>query len=299
MKGWFKSPNAMLDDITGDVISPQAAVILQSIIRFTEGMKGRDWAQIPHSFFMRKTQTKRRETIAKYLSELIDNELIITKKENGKTTSYSINWQCHYWFNTVKPEIIEVKTSTNKPVRFNRTSTLQPLSPVRLIRTGLLETSTFHPYAYKDTMKDSNKDIYNATKKKEVALPEKQKRKRKHDIPSEFTVTDTQQKKCNEYGIISSDLVAEFDNHHSSKGNQFVDWSKAFSTWITNHIRFNKLTPINQSQVNQNEKHQPANSQPNHFDKLRAEIAAKYGTSEQPRDIRTISEATGNDNPYV
>lgn len=39
---------------------------------------------------------------------------------------------------------------------------------------------------------------------------------------------------------------------------------------------------------------QPASNQPrpSHYDDLRAQIAAKYGTSEQPRDIRTVSETT-------
>ncbi len=270
MRGWFKSPNAVIDDITGDVLSPQASVILTSIIRMTEGIKGREWAQIPHSFFMRKTQAKRRETIAKYLQELIDNELIVTEKSNGKTTKYSVNWRCKYWHEV---EEVEVNDGQSVPVRFNRTSTLYPYIPVRLIRTGSLKTSTFHPYTYKDIIKDNNKDIYNATKKEKVKKEVKAKakaRKRKHDIPSEFTVTETQQKKCNEYGINSSDLVNEFDNHHSSKGTQFVDWSKAFSTWITNHIRFNKLQPTNQTQVNRNERHHTANNKP------RRETQAEY-----------------------
>lgn len=54
-------------------------------------------------------------------------------------------------------------------------------------------------------------------------------------------------------------------------------------------------------QGNNHAAHQSANhsNQPNHFDSLRAEIAAKYGTSEQPRDIRTVSETFGDDDRYV
>lgn len=99
-------------------------------------------------------------------------------------------------------------------------------------------------------------------KEKPAEKPKTKPKKRKHDIPSEFTVTEAQQKKCDEYGINSQDLVNGFDDFHSSRGNQFVDWSKAFNTWLNNHIKFEKLKPINQ-QVNQNERYQPANQSNN------------------------------------
>ena len=167
MDKWFKSPNAIIDDITGDIVSPQAAIILYSIMRLTEGVRGRNWASIPHSFFMRKTRTKRRETISKYIDELIENELINVKKSNGKVTEYAINWQSKLWYSL--PEI-EQKTASSVPVRLNRTSTLQPYIPVRFIRTGQLRTSTFHPYTYKDIKtKDNSKDKKKASDAKTKA----------------------------------------------------------------------------------------------------------------------------------
>lgn len=161
MDKWFKSPNAIIDDITGDVISPQAAIILCSILRLTEGVRGRNWASIPHSFFMRKTRTKRRETISKYINELIENELINVKKSNGKVTEYAVNWQSKLWYSA--PEL-EQKAAQSVPVRFISTSTLEPYIPVRFIRTGSWETSTFEPYTYKDILhKDNSKDIKKAS----------------------------------------------------------------------------------------------------------------------------------------
>lgn len=146
-----------------------------------------------------------------------------------------------------------------------------------------LHTRTF-------TQEPLHKNITLEPKKEQPAEKAKSKpRKKRHDIPSEFTVTESQQKKCDEYGINSQDLVNEFDDFHSSKGNQFVDWSKAFNTWLNNHIKFEKLKPINQ-QVNQNERYQSANNQPNHFDQLRAEARAKYGNT-QPNtgELRTVN----------
>jgi len=96
----------------------------------------------------------------------------------------------------------------------------------------------------------------------EINIKEKPKavKKNKHEMPSDFKVTDIQQQKCYEYGINSKELVIEFDNFHSSKGNKYVDWSKAFSTWIGNHIKFGKLSPINQNQRNRHDNQQPKQS---------------------------------------
>ena len=164
MDKWFKAPNAIVDDITGDIISPQAAAILNSILRLTSGVRDRKWAAIPHSFFMRKTRAKRRETIGNYINELIDNKLINVNKSNGKVTEYAINWQSNLWYST--PELEQINVSS-VPVRLIRTSTLQPYTPVRFIRTGSWQTSTFHPYTYKDILpKDNNKDIQKASDKK-------------------------------------------------------------------------------------------------------------------------------------
>lgn len=58
-------------------------------------------------------------------------------------------------------------------------------------------------------------------------------------------------------------------------------------------------TQQNNTQGNTNANHQSANSQLNHFDQLRAEAAAKYGTGQQPRDIRTVGSTTGHDDQYV
>ena len=190
MGRWFKTPNAMIDDITGDIVSPQAAVILNAILRLTEGVRGRDWAQIPHSLFMRKTQTKRRETIAKYIKELTDNELICIERSNGKVTSYAINWKCNLWYGV---PVVSEKDGSNVPVRLIRTCTLQPYMAVRLIRTGSLKTCTFHPYTYKDIkIKDNTKDIKIApTEKTEVkaAVSKKQKPKQKPDSNVTTSVT--------------------------------------------------------------------------------------------------------------
>lgn len=190
MGRWFKTPNAMIDDITGDVISPQAAVMLNTILRLTEGVRGREWAYIPHSLFMRKTQTKRRETIAKYIKELTDNELICLERSTGKVTGYAVNWKCGLWYGV---PIIDEKNGSNVPVCFISTCTLQPYMVVRFNRTGSLKTCTFHPYTYKDIkIKDNTKDIKIAPSEKKDAKPKAGKKKKvaaKTDVSTSSSVT--------------------------------------------------------------------------------------------------------------
>lgn len=103
---------------------------------------------------------------------------------------------------------------------------------------------------------NSNPNVISNTITEEKPKPTK---KKKRDIPSDFAATDKQIEKCNEYGINIQELISGFDDFHSSKGNQFVDWSKAFNTWINNHIKFERLKPIKQGDNNANR--QSANSQ--------------------------------------
>lgn len=75
-------------------------------------------------------------------------------------------------------------------------------------------------------------------------------------------------------------------------------WTTIKEEWYFNHIKNDQPQQTNY-QGNNNAINQSANSQPNHFDQLRAEAAAKYGTSDQPRDIRTVSETFRSDDEYV
>ena len=139
-----------------------------------------------------------------------------------------------------------------------------------------------------DSNPDNNPNVISNTITDEKP---KAAKKKKHDIPSDFTATDKQIEKCKEYGINVQELISGFDDFHSSKGNQYVDWSKAFNTWINNHIKFEKLKPINQG--NNHANHQSANSQPkqsaadDYKDMLNQQFAERYGQP-QPTE-RTVN----------
>ena len=120
------------------------------------------------------------------------------------------------------------------------------------------------------------------------------KKKQKHDFV-DFDFTDNQKSKCSQYGVNINELLNEFKDYHGARGNQFVDWSQAFNTWINNHIKFNKLNPIaqgNNHAINQPDNN-PSNEQPKkssadiYAEKLAREFEQRYG--QQSTAIRDVN----------
>ncbi len=93
----------------------------------------------------------------------------------------------------------------------------------------------------------SNADIRVKSKSKNIYKEKEKPKKRKKDAPSILEATENQIVKCKRYGIDHINLIQEFLDYHSSKGNQFADWSRAFNTWISNKIKFENLTPVQQT----------------------------------------------------
>ncbi len=137
------------------------------------------------------------------------------------------------------------------------------------------------PDVITDVIPDVNPNIITDSKK-----PSK---KRKHDMPDDFSATEKQIEKCNEYGINVNELISDFDDYHSSKGNQYVDWSKAFNTWINRHIKFNKIRPVNQLTVN-NQGYSHAQSQHRSpAEEFAAKLEQQLAADEGGHNERTVN----------
>lgn len=131
-------------------------------------------------------------------------------------------------------------------------------------------------------------------KKSETKKTATAKKKPKRDF-EQFEFSDNQKTKCVEYGINIDSLLTEFKDYHGARGNQFVDWSQAFNTWINNHIKFNKPNPI--AQGNNHAFNQPANNPTNeqpkksstdiYAEKLAREFEQRYG--QQSTTIRDVN----------
>lgn len=296
MNNWHKCPNSIIDRVAGDILSPTACVIVMTVMRYTWGMSDRQHAQIPHKVFSQKTGIKRAETLGKYIDECIDSGIIIAERKNGKVTKYSINMASEHISGVPN---LDDKTSTEKPVRIISTSTDDLAKPVRKNRT---RTTTENPYSNKDiSNKENNKDKKNKQKKdSQVFKPQKpdevsdqvwsdlishRKIKKTSNTQTAWNVIFSQLEKAKQATGHSLDqIITEWITR---------DWKGFKSDWYIN------IQNKTQSTGNHHAINQPANNQASgnnqaisHFDQLRAEIRAKYGSSQQSSDIRTVSTLT-------
>lgn len=77
---------------------------------------------------------------------------------------------------------------------------------------------------------------------------------RKTQRPENWQPKMSHAEKCEPYGLSVETLAEEFCNFHDSRGNLFVDWDKAFFTWINNAIKGfgnggKPLQPVKQREV--------------------------------------------------
>lgn len=98
MSNWHKCPNALVDRLMGNVLSPSATCVVLTIWRLTEGVRERHQAAIPTETFMRITGTNRKKTAYQYVNEALDSGLVLAQKERGKVNIYSINKDCPLWY---------------------------------------------------------------------------------------------------------------------------------------------------------------------------------------------------------
>ena len=73
-----------------------------------------------------------------------------------------------------------------------------------------------------------------------IEKPPKEKKPRATQMPQGWKPHDAHRAKCASFGLNPEDLAEKFENHHKAKGNSFVDWDRAFFTWIGNAKEFNQ-----------------------------------------------------------
>ena len=104
MANYFQTPNDMIDKIVGRVISGDAAWVVMTVWRYTEGMKDkttgkpRKSALIPTETFKRVLGTNRNNTAYKHIEDAVNSGLVSVVKSRGKVSSYSINHACEHWY---------------------------------------------------------------------------------------------------------------------------------------------------------------------------------------------------------
>lgn len=289
MGNWHKCPNVLVDKLMGSVLSPNAACVVLTVWRLTDGVRERHQAAIPTETFMRVTGTKRKNTAYNYVKEALESGLISAKKEQGRVSIYSINKHCPLWYsNEVVAESVPTTESASSSDKCNKV--------VAESDTGLAESSGGKRNTYKDIeIKDSSKD-----KKREKPKPKfdalsypipsfiKQENwddfvAMRKEIKKPLTETAAKRliKKLTEFDANGFDANDSLDNSIMSQyQGVFEKGRKQQSNY----------------QVNQNEKHQSANSQPKQSS---ADVyAAKLAEQRRQREAANTT-ATGSDRANV
>lgn len=286
-KGFLQLDNVIIDHWMSRLTNAEFKTLL-AIVRKTKGWN-KPYDRISQTQIAEITGLTTR-SVRTAITALRDKNLIIVVGSDSKVGLFSVNYSVVGDVET-DATLMEKKIADAEVTSRNEENTsysdaevisnnAEVISQKQEVISNNAEVGFLHNIQVKDTINRQLKDIKQEPKKKT------QPKKKKHDFPSDFAVTETQQKKCDEYGINSQELVSQFDDFHSSKGNQFVDWSKAFNTWLNNHIKFEKLKPIAQG-ANYGQQQ----SELSHFDKLRAEAAAKYGNQQSESNaIRTVNQ---------
>lgn len=276
-------------------LTPNAFSLIIRLYRMTEGYDGKPKA-LANAYFQ-KTCNMSKNTVTKALTELEEMGLIYTKRRARASTLYLINLEkMDDIFQEIRESIISDFDDESQNMGNIDNDESQNM-------TQCFPKYDLHESQNMGTNKENTKE----------------------NIIKENTLNDD----------VKNDVI-EFDEFWNAYGKK-VDTAKCKSKWLKltheqhteimanvfdyvaanndKQYRKNPLTYLNGQcwldeivvrqpqqtnyQGNNHANHQSANSQPNHFDQLRAEIAAKYGTSEQPRDIRTVSETFGDDDRYV
>jgi hypothetical protein len=92
-----------------------------------------------------------------------------------------------------------------------------------------------------DAMPRENREKDSSTRKR--AKP-------KTDLPEDWTPNAKHIEKARGLGLDVAFLAEQFANHHAARGNQFVDWDRAFFTWIGNAPTFGAGRPQLRAVVN-------------------------------------------------
>lgn len=109
---WHRSPNAVIDRISGLVLSPSAVMVLMTVVRYTAGMGGKQSAAIPTEVFKRVLGTNREKTAYAYVKEAVDSGLVQVIKKQGCVSVYSINQESDLWH--LSPVVAENASSGDK-----------------------------------------------------------------------------------------------------------------------------------------------------------------------------------------
>lgn len=92
-------------------------------------------------------------------------------------------------------------------------------------------------------MAKGSTDNYTSPTPTPTPQQESSRTKPKVPLPDDWSPTDTHRAKARELSLDIDSESEKFMNHHQSKDNRYVDWNKAFHTWLRQGADYAKRTP--------------------------------------------------------
>lgn len=167
-----------------------------------------------------------RAKVERFLTKLKTETLIETDARQGLTIITICNYNDSQDFNV--NQNLQTETLTEEPPRQYRDSTETNKNTILTPYNTKKEDPPIVPQGEKLLFPDPV-----------IEKPSKEKKPRATQMPQGWKPHDAHRAKCASLALNPIALAEEFENHHVSKGNAFVDWDRAFFTWINNAKKFN------------------------------------------------------------
>ena len=168
-----------------------------------------------------------RAKVERFLTKLKTETLIETDARQGLTIITICNYNDSQDFNV--NQNLQTETLTEEAPRQYRDSTETNKNTILTPYNTKKEDPPIVPQGEKLLFPDPV-----------IEKPPKEKKPRATQMPQGWKPHDAHRAKCASFGLNPEDLAEKFENHHKAKGNSFVDWDRAFFTWIGNAKEFNQ-----------------------------------------------------------
>lgn len=280
--GWTQVNNKLFD--AQPYLSPAAFGVLMRVVRMIEGYRGNKETALSNTFLQTNCNISK-NTVSKVVKELVDFGFLDQKKQQRTTTIYSLNYENIANFDAKKLGqnlASQNLASQNMTIRFpkydqelgqnlggNKEKKEKPLK--KNIEKNKPKKET--PKSYSPEKPESVSDqIWN-----DLLILRKDK-KTSNTKTAWTTIFNALEKAQQATGHTLDQIIAFWITK---------DWKGFNADWYLNAQPKPQQTNY---QGNNHANHQSANSQPNHFDQLRAEARAKYGNT-QPNtgELRTVN----------
>lgn len=234
----------------------EKAVILQNM-RFWLDKNKANGTNLYDGFYWTYNSVEAFSELFPYFSKGIIQRLLKSMEKEGLLLAGNYNKKGYdrtKWYSMPEYRAVTIDTSHSPELTNGVINNDEPIHQIQQVHSpeltnGFTRIDGPIPDINTDSKPDVNTDI--GTKEK----PSKKSVKKLTDYPNDFKPTDKQVTKMNEHGINIPLFLETFESGTKAKGIQYKCWTSAFTTWINNEIKFNKLVPVT---LPAQEKYEPA-----------------------------------------